>query len=328
MKASSSFRVYYDGEGGDGGAGGSGAGADGGGGAAGGEGGTLLNGDKGGKSGEGGKPDAGAGAGGANDFKLPDNWDYRTTLPPELKESPSAKKYANIAELVRGADNLQQFVGRPTDHLVDLPPNAAPEVHRSALEKMGLPKDVAGYKLDQKAVGENIKLDSPGMKTLTEEAFKAGILPKQFESILGSYDKMVAQAQKDMADQEIKRNGDNIAKLKEELGEAFDGDVAAANFAVKKLGGDELRESINKAGLGTDAPLLKMLSKVGKMLAEDEGGGDKPGDFGGGLTPDAAKEEGQKLLRQAIDEPNLMKRRDIEKKAQEYFAKAEKRSAK
>jgi len=229
---------------------------------------------------------------------------------------------------VRGFDHASQFIGRPTDHLVELPPNASPEAQRAAFEKMGLPKDMAGYKLDQKAVGESIKLDAPGMKTLTEAAFKAGVLPKQLEGLLGTFNGMIEQGQKDMAAAEIERNSQNIEALKNELGEAFDGDVAAANFAVGKLGGEALRESLNRAGLGTDGPVLKMLAKVGKMLGEDEGGGDKPGDFGGGLTPDAAKEQGQALIRQAIDEPNIMKRRELEKKAQEFFAKAEKRSAK
>lgn len=323
MKTSSSFRVYYDGAGGDGGAvSGAGGGA-----------GSLINGNSGGgngnQGGEGGTPPASNGAG-ATEFKLPDNWDYRSVLPPELKESPSAKKYANIEELVRGFDNAQQFLGRPTEHLVELPPNAPPEAQRAALEKMGLPKEIAAYKLDQKAVGESIKLDAPGMKTLTEAAFKQGVLPKQLEGLLGTFNGMIEQGQKDMAQAEIQRNADNIAALKEELGEAFDGDVAAANFAVQKLGGKELMESINKAGLGTDAPLLKMLTKVGKMLAEDEGGGDKPGDFGGGMTPDAAKDEGQRLLKEAIDIQGTdpLKARELNKKAQEFFAKAEKRSVK
>ncbi|MEK9810505.1 MAG: hypothetical protein VW362_08655 [Candidatus Nanopelagicales bacterium] len=229
---------------------------------------------------------------------------------------------------MRGFDHASQFIGRPTDHLVELPPNAPPEAQRAALEKMGLPKDIAAYKIDQKAVGEAIKLDAPGMKTLTEAAFKAGVLPKQLEGLLGTFNGMIEQGQKEMAEAEIKRNGDNIAKLKEELGEAFDGDVAAANFAVGILGGVPLRESLNRAGLGTDGPVLKMLAKVGKILAEDEGGGDKPGDFGTGMTPDAAKAEGQRLINQAINEPNLTKRRELEMKAQEFFAKAEKRSAK
>lgn len=319
MNFKSGFRVYYDGA-----DGGNGSGAGAGGGAP-----SLLDGNSGGGNGNaggtGGTPSADGGTG-ATDFKLPDNWDYRSVLPPELKESPSAKKYANIAELVRGADNLQQFVGRPADHLVELPPNAPPEARRSALEKMGLPKDIAAYKVEApKAGADLLKLDHPNFKALTEVAFKAGILPDQFQGVIEQFGGLLAQGQKDMAEAEIKRNSDNIEALKAELGEAFDGDVAAANFAVGKLGGDELRASINRAGLGTDGPLLKMLAKVGKMLAEDEGGGDKPGGFGDGMTPQAAKDEGQRLLQEAINEPNLMKRREIEKKAQEFFAKAERR---
>lgn len=328
MRASSSFRVYYDGEGGDGGTGGGGSGT--------GTGGsnTLVTGGAGGggDGGKSGEEGAKTGAEGTNttgaEFKLPEGWDYRSTLPPELKESPSAKKYANITELVRGADNLQQFVGRPTEHLVELAPNATPEAKRAALEKMGLPKEIGAYELKPlKGEAANLlKTDHPNFGVLKETAFKLGILPDQFQGFVEGFGDLVVKGQKDMAAAEIQRNADNIEALKGELGEAFDGDVAAANFAVKKLGGEELAASINKAGLGTDAPLLRMLSKVGKMLAEDEGGGDKPGGFGDGLTPDTAKAQAQDLLKQAINETDQMKRRELNAKAQELFARAEKRA--
>jgi len=330
MRASSSFRVYYDGEGGDGGTGGGGSGTGAGGGDA-----TLIGGaGGGGDGGTVGKEGAGAGVKAPDttgaEFKLPEGWDYRSALPPELKESPSAKKYANIEELVRGFDNASQFIGRPTEHLIELAPNATPETKRTALEKMGLPKEIAGYELKPlKGEAANLlKTDHPNFGVLKETAFKLGILPDQFQGFVEGFGDLVVKGQKDMAAAEIQRNADNIEALKGELGEAFDGDVAAANFAVKKLGGEELAVSINKAGLGTDAPLLRMLSKVGKMLAEDEGGGDKPGGFGEGITPDAAKSQAQDLLRQAIElqASNPMKARELNAEAQKLFARAEKRA--
>lgn len=317
MTNSKGMRIYYDGEGGTGGnsgtllnGGSSGTGAGTGGGGAGGTGG------EGNKTGDGGSGSA---------FKLPDGWDYRTVLPETLKESPSAKKYNSIEELVRGFDMAQQFIGRPTEHLVDLPPNASPEAQRAALEKMGLPKDIAGYKVEApKDNPDVIKIDHPNFKALTETAHKLGVLPGQFQGMIDAFAGMVTKGQAEMAQGEIQRNADNITAIKTKWGEAFDGKVAAANFAVEKLGGKELRESINRSGLGTDAPLLEMLAKVGEMLGEDEGGGDKP-NFNTGPTPDAAKDEATRLLQQAIDEPNLTKRRDLEKRAQELFAKAAKK---
>jgi hypothetical protein len=229
---------------------------------------------------------------------------------------------------VRGADNLQQFVGRPTEHLVELAPNATPEAKRAALEKMGLPKEIGAYELKPlKGDAANLlKTDHPNFAVLKETAFKLGILPDQFQGFVEGFGDLVVKGQQDMAAAEIDRTAKNIEALKAELGEAFDGDVAAANFAVKKLGGEELAASINKAGLGTDAPLLRMLSKVGKMLAEDEGGGDKPGGFGEGITPASAKEQAQELLKQAINETDQMKRRELNAKAQDLFARAEKRA--
>jgi hypothetical protein len=332
MMNSKGMRIYYDGEGAGGGEGsavGTGSLLNGTGGAAGAGAGSGGNGA--GTEGAGG---AGAGASGAGEFKLPDNWDYRSVLPPELKESPSAKKYANIAELVRGFDNAQQFIGRPTERLVEIPPNADATVRASVLEKLGHPKNFADYKVNApKDGGDLLKIDSPNFKALAELAHKNGVMPDQFQGMVDAFGSMVAKGQADMVAAEQQRVATNISNLKTELGEAFDATVANANLAVNKLGGDKagadaLRDSISNAGLGTDGPLLKALAKVGEMFAEDTGAGDKGEGFQKPMTPDAAKNEGQRLLQEALEvmSSNPTKARELNLKAQEYFARAEKKA--
>jgi hypothetical protein len=271
------------------------------------------------------------GAGGTNDFKLPDNWDYRTALPPELKESPSAKKYGSLPDLVRSLDSAQQMIGKPLDRLVEIPPNADATVRQQVMERLGLPKNLPDYKIEAvKGAEDHLKVDSPNMKALIEVAHKEGILPGQMQAVINKFGGILAEGHKTIEAAEIQRNADNVTALKTKWGEAFDGKVAAANFAVEKLGGDKagvdaLRESINRGGLGTDGPLLNMLATIGEMLNEGGEAGDKQNGIGIGMTPDNAKAEGMRLLNEAMNEKDQMKRRDLNAKAQEFFAKASKR---
>jgi hypothetical protein len=317
-------KVRYDGEGGGEG----GAGNEGGAGKEGAGNPSLLNG------GTGGAGEAGAGNTGGTppaEFKLPDNWDYRTALPPELKESPSAKKYGSLPDLVRSLDSAQQMIGKPLDRLVEIPPNADATVRQQVMERLGLPKNLPDYKIEAvKGAEDHLKVDSPNMKALIEVAHKEGILPGQMQAVINKFGGILAEGHKTIEAAEIQRNADNVTALKAKWGEAFDGKVAAANFAVEKLGGDKagvdaLRESINRGGLGTDGPLLNMLATIGEMLNEGGEAGDKQNGIGIGMTPDNAKAEGMRLLNEAMNEKDQMKRRDLNAKAQEFFAKASKR---
>jgi hypothetical protein len=316
-------KVRYDGEGGGEG----GAGNEGGAGKEGAGNPSLLNGAAGKEGGAGND----GGAGGTNDFKLPDNWDYRTALPPELKESPSAKKYGSLPDLVRSLDSAQQMIGKPLDRLVEIPPNADATVRQQVMERLGLPKNLPDYKIEAvKGAEDHLKVDSPNMKALIEVAHKEGILPGQMQAVINKFGGILAEGHKTIEAAEIQRNADNVTALKTKWGEAFDGKVAAANFAVEKLGGDKagvdaLRESINRGGLGTDGPLLNMLATIGEMLNEGGEAGDKQNGIGIGMTPDNAKAEGMRLLNEAMNEKDQMKRRDLNAKAQEFFAKASKR---
>lgn len=321
------MRILYDGEGGSGGTGGGAGGT-------GGSGGGAPSGAPG-NTGDGGllKAPAAGGTGAAPgaEFRLPDNWDYRTSLPPELKDSPSAKKYGNLADLVRGADNAQQLVGRNTDHLVEIGPNITSEAKRGVLTKLGLPEKVDAYYgvKAPKGAEQFIQTDHANFKGLADAAHRLGVMPDQFQGLVDQFANMQAQGFKTTQEAIVKMNADNVAALKSSWGEAFDGKVAAANLAVEKLGGEKLRDVLSDRGLGTDPVLLNAFAQIGEMLAEGEGGGDNAAGgqgIGSGMTPDQALAKGHELLQQAMNAKDQFSRTKLNQEAQEYFARAEKRS--
>ena len=106
----------------------------------------------------------------------------------------------------------------------------------------------------------------------------------------------------------------------------FDQNLAAANFAIDKLGGEELRNAIDEANLGTNPLLLDAFQKVGFMLAEDTAGagGDEP-NFGTGDVSGALRTEASSLVAISIDQnKTVTERREAADAAQVKFAEADK----
>lgn len=326
-----SMLILFDGAaagagGGDGGAGAGGAG----GGNPGGGSPSLLG---GGQPPAAGAPAPGAGGGAPavgqeQSFKLPDNWDWRTALPETMRENSTAKKYATLEELVRGADHAQQMIGKDPSTLVEIKDGMTDEQRMGVLHRLGLPKDPAAYKVEApKDGGDLLQVDHPNFKTLAGEAYKLGILPGQFQGLLNLFGKQVADGQKNMIAQEAGRHANNISALKTELGEAFDLTVGRANAAIKALGETDegiaaLQQEINGAGLGTSPALLKALAKVGAMLDEEGGGGDK-GNGGGPKTPSALLDEARALTQKSIDEKNPVEARRLQQEAQRIYQRIE-----
>lgn len=259
----------------------------------------------------------------AGEFKLPDNWDYRTALPENLRTGVAAK-YANLADLVTGAENAQKLIGKPIDRLVEIPPNADAETRRGVLSKLGLPEKLDDYKVSApKKGGDFVDVSKPAFAKLREAAHGLGILPDQLqglvevigESTQAGYDATVAAGNE--------KHANNIKALQTELGETFDKTVADANLGIMRIGGQELIDALNGAQMGTDPVVLKAFAKVGAMLAEDGGGGDKDGGGDGPLNPSQLRGQATELIQQAIDEKNPVKRRELEAKAAKLFSRLE-----
>lgn len=322
MNGSATMRALYDGEGngnsGGGSAGSAGAGNNGtllGGGVPGGAG-AGASGSDGSAGGNGGGPDAGA-------FKLPDNWDYRTALPENLRAGVAAK-YQNLGDLVTGFENAQKLIGKPTERLVEIPPNADAETRRNVLSRLGLPERVEDYKLAAPKVGADfVDVSKPAFAKLATAAHGLGILPDQLQGLLevigestqAGYDATVAAGNE--------KHANNIKALQTELGETFDKTVADANLGVMRIGGQELVDALNGAQMGTDPVVLKAFAKVGAMFAEDGGGGDKDGVDNTPMNPHQLRSQATELLQKAIEEKNPMKRRELENQANKLFMRLE-----
>lgn len=282
MKFFNQFRKYHlmdeaGGEGGAGGAGGGGAG-------------SLLGGtgDGGNGTGDGGSGDSGGASGGkgnpppAKAASAAGTADWRSSIPKELQEDASLKKFPDVSALAGAYVNAQKLIG--ADKIaVPNPKTATAEDWTNVWKKLGLPETADKYDVKFK---DGVTIDQDFAKQFRENAHKAGVLPSQaqaladwFSDINAGSEKAAMAAQKAAFDKEV-------GELKTEWGNAFDAKIGRVNKMLKDAGAAEY---FQKKGYGSDPTLFKYLDFMAEKLYKDAKivtGGDNGG---GGRTPQEIK---------------------------------------
>lgn len=198
---------------------------------------------------------------------------------------------------------------------------------RGVLDRLGAPKTVEDVKFNvPDGTLEFLKPQGKLGKGFAEVSQKAGLLPEQTQALYDWFTGALGnQHNLQIAEGEKKVDG-WVNSLKAEFGQAFDQKVAAANWAIDKIGGEsagELRTAFKEAGMGAFPPLIKALSRVGEILAEDTAGeGGSP--FQVQDTPNQLKAKAMDLQRQAMNETNSAERRRLNEEAQKLRALAAK----
>lgn len=248
---------------------------------------------------------------------------FREALPDDLKANPALAKITSVEHLARSAISAQKMIGKDPDRLVELPGAEDADGRRAVLERLGLPKDTTGYKLEPgEGTPDFLKPEGPMASGFVDTAHKLGIMPDQAAGVYQWFSEVMTATAQDQATQSQEEYAENTRAMQAKYGAAFDQTVAAANFAVDKLGGDALRELLDDKGLGANPLVIDAFSRVGTLLAEDgigdgKGGGGNP--FSGAMTPDNARAKAQELQAQALKEPNMSERRRLNAEAQRYW---------
>lgn len=210
--------------------------------------------------------------------------DWTSGLTPELKGVVELKGWKDPASLVDSYRNLEKLTGDPSS-LVKLPgKDAKPEDWAPVYEKLGRPKDPAGYEIKAPDGGD------PKMAEWAANAFhKHGLSKAQAQALLADWNGMATESQKA---QEMARSSANEienGKLKLEWGAAFDKQIEVAKRAAVGLGVDAATIDALEASMGF-AKTMKFFNALGSKMGEAEFvGGDGKGAFNGTMTPGAAQ---------------------------------------
>lgn len=268
--------------------------------------------------------DANAGAGGKEGAAptLPAFEQVLSALPEDLRKEPSVAKMKDLEGMVRSFVSAQKMLGKDPSRLVELPEPTDAEGVRGVLQRLGVPESPEGYKLEPlEGAPDYLAPDQPLAQVFLKAAHEHNVLPQQAQAIYKTVVGSLMEAAKQHAVQVQSTHDENIRTLQKEFGPAFDGKLASANFAVQELGGDELREAIDNAELGTHPALIKALSRVGEMLQEHSLGGEGRGAAGrgGAMTPAEARAHAMDLQRQALNAATAAERKRLNEEAQKYY---------
>lgn len=183
----------------------------------------------------------------------------------ELRGEPSLQPFKSVEDLAKSYVHSRKLLGADK---IQVPNKYADENEwRGVYEKLGLPKDVAEYDLKPE---EGAEVDEEFFSGFKEAAHQAGILPKQAQQLYTWYDGKVREmSSQSMLKSETKQK-EEIQALQAEWGDAWESKVTAAKLAITEYGDDDFKEYLETTGLGNDARVIKLMSKIGENLSEDQ----------------------------------------------------------
>lgn len=215
--------------------------------------------------------------------------DWRSSLPEDIRDDPSLKPIHNIDGLAKSYVHSQKMLG--ADKVVIPGKYSEPDEWRQFYHKVGLPEEAKDYDI----TSGNEEVDDEFFKDYKEASYKAGVLPNQAQEMFNWYlDK--AKNEVTSQDKEFQEGIESsIRTLKTDWGATYDSKVRAAQAAVNHFGDDKLREYLDSSGIGNDPSLIKVFSKIGETLSDDNFKGQS--DSGSyGRTPQQAQLEINEIM--------------------------------
>ena len=140
-------------------------------------------------------------------------------------------------------------------------------------EPQGAPETYADFTLP-----DEMDINQPLLDAALPTFKELGLSQIQAQKLIDTYSGQIqadAKASSDSYNQITKDWVDEAKNDKEIGGENFDENVGLAKRAIDKYGTPKLVEVLNQTGLGNHPEFIRLLTRVGKLIAEDDPGGDQ-----------------------------------------------------
>lgn len=192
---------------------------------------------------------------------------FWSSVSEELKTNPSVAPFIgkSAEDVLKAYVNTKSMVG--ADVVRKLSKHATAEDQVKFLrDTMGLPSEIEKYEVK---VPESPALSKDAISHFKEVAFKNGVLPWQFESILNDYNEYYSSELSQIQSSLEERQKEELATLKKEYGEAFENNMIIARDALKTLADDRydaVVKEMNERGWGNSPELARLLVSAGKLL--------------------------------------------------------------
>lgn len=185
----------------------------------------------------------------------------------DLGKDPSLQMFKEPAALAKSWVNAQKMIG--ADKVV-IPKADAPEADWEAFyTKIGRPEAADKYEFK---LPDGVKMDDNLAKGFKETAFKAGLTPRQVQSLVEwDAQQKIQQAKNFEAEQTNALRG-ALDEYKQSLGgeEKFKATVDKARVAVRALAGDDFKAFLRDSGVGSRPEAIAFFAKLADMMGEDK----------------------------------------------------------
>ena len=207
--------------------------------------------------------------------------DWRSSLPPELRDSASIQDVPDVATLVKNYENTKAMVGNsvriPSEEagvddlnafaqklvekshlgLMRRPDMDNPDSLADVYKALGRPEDTSGYEAPE-------GVDAEAFGALAEKALELGLTTKQFQEMASAQ----AQQSQELIKQIENKRLDSVHQVKGEWGNAFPEKVARAAQVAQATGApQELIEAIQ--GNKVNGATLRWLDNVANSLGAE-----------------------------------------------------------
>lgn len=201
--------------------------------------------------------------------------------PEELKPTATAKgwdKFASADEalpvIATSYLNAEKLLGAPREKLLRLPDEgASPEAWDKVYAAIGRPETPEGYKVEKPAdVPADFPYETaiePMFKAALPELHKLGQTPAQVQGLAALITKINVDAMQAHQAEMQQRAEQGEAELRRELGGRYDTDMALADRAAVRFGGEPFAGWLKEHGFDKDPSFRRMLVNIGRATAED-----------------------------------------------------------
>jgi len=148
----------------------------------------------------------------------------------------------------------------------------------------GAPETYADFELP-----EGVELDSEYLNELKADFKELGLTQEAAQKLVTNHAKRIQASQESRVEafNQLTKDWLSSAKSDKEIGgEAFDQNVGLARSALEKFGTPELNGLLRDYGIGNHPEVIRVFTRVGKLLKEDQ-----PGNSGANTSKPPSREE-------------------------------------
>jgi hypothetical protein len=211
----------------------------------------------------------------------------------ELKNHSSLRDFKDVESLAKSYVNAQKLIG--ADKII-LPKDDSPESWEQVYNKLGRPESPDNYEIKiPEQVKEGMFFDNELIGEFKTKVHQLGLSKKQAEELYNWHtQKMEGKA--DLFNQTFQQQQEKVVEdLKKTWGNNYENEVAKAKSVIDKFSTPDFKEYLDSTGLGNDLNLIKFMNNVAKSIGEDSFEVNNSSNNSFSATPEAAKQEINKI---------------------------------